>query len=314
MNNKRIFAVILALCLLTLGGCQLAKPEGDAAPEPDMLVGAYITTEYLDLFDMDAYLSDNIDDIVGGGEIEIEDTTAYDGRIYAEPVVLTETVDGEPFTHTEYVFPELEGMMLASYRVFDGDSDNMPYWSYTADDGLCDVCTFIGDNHGITGTVYVDSNGGEIEFYINPVYQTESGEIYLMSGGGGHILDPQTIGTMTTTLSETYTENDNGEIREVVCDVEITFDTATPAETVVLIQMDENNHELCRNEFAPDEMPEELVPIEGAAYILVEEHGEGGVVRSICQKSDDLPAIEVFQSPDGTICIMHQTLVLWAED
>ena len=63
--HKRIFVLIMVLAL-ALSGCQLAKPEADTQKEKDMLVGVFITEEHLDLFDMEAYLQDNLGALSGG--------------------------------------------------------------------------------------------------------------------------------------------------------------------------------------------------------------------------------------------------------
>ena len=56
--RKRIFILILVLALV-FSGCQLAKPEADTRKEKDMLVGVFITEEYLDLFDWDSYFQNH---------------------------------------------------------------------------------------------------------------------------------------------------------------------------------------------------------------------------------------------------------------
>lgn len=78
-------SILLSLCLaLALGGCSMLREE--AAPaEEDRLVGIYVTPEYIDTFDFEAYFEDNASQLLsgGGGEISAEDAEEYSQRIYA---------------------------------------------------------------------------------------------------------------------------------------------------------------------------------------------------------------------------------------
>ena len=65
MKRNLFAALITAGLLLSLTGCQLAKVESGSQ---DRLVGAFITTEYLDLMDMEAYLNDHLDEVTKGEE------------------------------------------------------------------------------------------------------------------------------------------------------------------------------------------------------------------------------------------------------
>ena len=84
-KKNKIFALLLALCLLS--GCALARPEAEEGTgmDQDMMVGVFITREYLDLFDFESYLEDNLNTVInGGGEISPENMAKYEGRLYAE--------------------------------------------------------------------------------------------------------------------------------------------------------------------------------------------------------------------------------------
>ena len=60
-------SILLSLCLaLALGGCSMLREE--AAPaEEDRLVGIYVTPEYIDTFDFEAYFEDNASQLLSGG-------------------------------------------------------------------------------------------------------------------------------------------------------------------------------------------------------------------------------------------------------
>ena len=71
-NSKRkvLLAAIAVLCAVLLSGCQLAKESGELGE--DRLIGVFLTWEYLDLFEHDAFMDDNIDRIVQGKKISAD--------------------------------------------------------------------------------------------------------------------------------------------------------------------------------------------------------------------------------------------------
>ena len=59
MKRKIFTMVFCALIILALTGCQLALDSADGAVDEDRLVGIFLSTEYLDLFDFEGYMNDN---------------------------------------------------------------------------------------------------------------------------------------------------------------------------------------------------------------------------------------------------------------
>jgi hypothetical protein len=118
--NTKIVAICLAALLLSmLPGCQLAREDAGTNASEDRLIGVFLTTEYLDLFDFEGYLNDNIGSL-SGGDIKLDGTTEeYQGKLYAElsPRTLTNTETGEEVVTKEYVFPGFEGITYFSARV-----------------------------------------------------------------------------------------------------------------------------------------------------------------------------------------------------
>lgn len=71
--KARIAAICLAAFLSgILAGCQLALEDAGADASESRLIGVFLTTEYLDLFDFESYLKDNIGRF-SGGEINLDD-------------------------------------------------------------------------------------------------------------------------------------------------------------------------------------------------------------------------------------------------
>lgn len=126
MKNKSlgILGVIALLSALSMTGCsipQLAKSQSETENGKDLLVGVYITSEPLDLFDMEAYLEENLGAVINGGSVSSEDEIKYGGRGYAKLTKAPFTEDGMTHTRYSYDFPELktEGMLFGSFLVDD---------------------------------------------------------------------------------------------------------------------------------------------------------------------------------------------------
>ena len=195
MKNTKLIPLVLAL-VLSLTGCQLAK-DAIPAPTQDHLVGVFVTADYLDLFDMDAYLNDNIDKVAKGGEISVDpdDATRYGGRIYGE-FVRTEEKDiyGETYEAWSVVFPGVTGLSLMAPTITeDGDSFTTSIASPGVTSTNWGIHSYGMDPQDtaltLDGTIYVDPAlrepvQTEVSMYVNPVYQTSDGQVYLTAGQG----------------------------------------------------------------------------------------------------------------------------------
>lgn len=315
--NKKLLAVFLAAAFL-LCGCQLAVEDAGQNAEPDRLVGIYVTRDYIDTFDMDAYLQDNIDAISDGADIDLGDTREYYGRIYAQ-LVLSSFTDSEGFEHTTYSydFPGVEGMMLCYFRFEPQEAEGIAYSGSKTDTGIIAGpihCSYTDEGEEITmsGSIYFQRDySGEIFLYCNPVYQTSEGEVYMLPGDGIYY-SAALAGEFSQTLTENvdYTDPD-GVQQNYRCDVTLTTDCVDIPEKVVLIQMDENHQELSRSEYIPGQFPDEMAPDASAAYILVEEHYSTSVSYTMHQPGSD--PVSVFFPQKGGICIPDYMNILWPD-
>jgi len=281
MKNKIIICLIIAAFALSLCGCQLALPEGEGT-ERDRLIGCFITTEHLDLFDFEAYFNDNAHKLVNGGEITLDgDTAAYRNRIYAELYDETYT-DSEGVEHTtqNYRFPELEG--IAYFAPMIREEDGQTYTTFQSDPGLNEVKNHLMSHNEdahyteLSATVYapVDAEAEytekEICFYMNPVYQSPDGSVYLMSGNGTAMNSVSAGIVMSTKLSEEYKTTINGEEKKGGGSVEISFATAYVPTLLRVIEMDGEGNVVSVSELEPTRLPESYTPHEKTVYIVAE--------------------------------------------
>ena len=306
---KKRLAWIFIICIM-LTGCRLATDEVNdkGLVNQDELVGVVVTQEHLDLFDMEAFLRENPQAILKGGEI---DTTGYEGRIYAQEVVEESTTeDGVPCTTTYYNFDHVDGMALLDYHaqtVLEDGTVLADMMVGDCSDGILSVA-YLGDR--LEGTIYVPEGSGEVLFFTNPVYQDSEGRLYLVAGTGSST--NELSGSMWHTITAESTENLNGETTTRTREVVITMESAQVPDKVAIVQMSGENEMLDRQEFTPETMPENLTPVDGCSYILVEEYVGEELKRTMIEP--DTAYISVFIRTENIYCSTAATEILWPEE
>lgn len=310
MNKKAIIVCLVLVLLLSLCGCQLARPEDGNSSEADRFVGVFITTEYLDLLDAEAafeeYLKNNAGNISDGETITF-DIDNQNNRVYAtfieEPY---QDDDGEYHFSNNYEFVGLEGIALATYQIPNGDES---YFASSVGDGICDVhMKSGGEDQGISGTIWMAQNSGEVVYYMNPIYQTADGRVYLVPGSGLHI-SSDVGGRASQKIEAKATITENGETYSYTFTAEVFVDFAEPARTVTIIQMNGNDAEVTRETFQVDNLPKQFVPEDDTAYLIVLSESGDSVTRQIIQTGED--QIEVFVQLDKQICVKDYIFVNW---
>lgn len=254
--KKLSIALILALALV-LSGCSMLREDGAPAQE-DRLVGIYITPEYVDTFDLEAYFEDNASSLInGGGEISSQDAAKYSQRIYA-------TDNGGREGHIE--FP-MWGIPLISARY---EEDGESYIGNESSDymdqgGLHVYSSDDGERYEMSGTIYADARG-HVQAYCNPVYQQADGSIYLVTGQG---MSSNGMGTMTFTLSED--SDAYGDVPAWGMSIELDITATYPTERVAVLLYGADGSLMSRTEYAPGEVPETIAAGD-AAFAVVEDY------------------------------------------
>lgn len=313
MNKRILFAAIL-FTVICLAGCQLAKEE--AAPQQDdRLIGAFITDEYLDLFDLKGYISDNAASLSNGENvISAEDSAKYSETLWAEEKAVTLMGDNpaDDAEYLEYCFPGVEGIRcFAATRVDPETGDE--YVGIDADDGISDIDAHMIDTDAevaieLSGTVYVAPavRGGSI-FFINPVYQTPDGRVYVVSGSGISSDAGSEGGAFSQTIEEKNDVTENGKSRQRRTKIAITIQYMQAPESIVIIEMDGEDHVLARNEFSGADSFGT-----GAEYLIVETTAaDGSVSRELFDRNDDW--IYAFSCREDGVCIKKATEIIWRE-
>lgn len=271
--KKLAIALILVLALM-LPGCSLLREDGEPA-DADRLVGVYITENYIDSFDFEAYVQDNASSLSGGGEISREDAAKYTRRIYAE------------ITDGKTSFP-IEGIAFIAARY---EKDGESYNGSDYGDKLADVHLSINvsddmETTVLTGKLFADSGAGHMSAYCNPVYQQADGRVYLVPGEGVSA----NMGSMTHSLSESCESAKKGE-RGYGMDITLEVEGRRPSEKLAVLLYSAEGALLSRTEYTPEEMPEEI-SAEGAAWAVFEDYtadysGEPQVIRQLIAAGSD---------------------------
>lgn len=313
----------MALMIFTLTGCQLAREDGVIQEGKDRLIGAFVSYDYIDLFDFENYMQDNFD--ASNGEIIIEgDTTKYNGRLYA--TILEEevkSVNGDFYTIQKYVFKGVEGVGLASPVLPDPLRENDTYRGMITDSGFTDLDTMIkvmDEEEGIEleGTIYVPSETLSNSICINPIYQSTDGKVYLVSGSGFSSTSNVDMEgeTYSQTIKDSTTVTNNNKTKINSSSIKVTVKTMYPVDSVSYIQMNDNNQMVKEDTWKPEEVPEGLTVEDGTDYIIVETikikpNQEKNVERTIYTKKDQ--NIEYFASLNDKLFEKLYTEITWGE-
>ncbi len=322
MMTKRAFIIFIAILILfSISGCQLAIEDKGEAKSRDRLIGILITEDYLDLFDMEKYLNDNINKITDGGLISIDgDNSQYQKRLYA--TLKTRTLKdetGKTFDTKEFIFEGIDGISYFAAEVPATETEDS-YTTSGSDEAVSDghMGMHYGDNEEkitLDGTIYISSTHNSKIRHINPVYQSPDGSVYTISGNGLMFSGDQGEGSIySTTLDETITVTENGKSKTVSASIKISIAIMYPPEKISVLQMDKDSKVISRLEYAPGKLPDTITPTDKAEYIIVESHknnNEGQVVTSRTIYDREVESLDTFYCRNDGICVKQWTKLDW---
>lgn len=325
MKTRNIIIIIVCIMFTAFvfgatGTIHLVSAAESEETSSDRLIGVLITQEYLDLFDSEGFFADNIDRLMSGDEISEAKSAEYEGRLYAvladAGYVSEET--GEAYRSKEYVFEGINGICYIAPRITD---EIGTYWSSSGDEAITDgFVNFITNDEGesvaLEGTIYVSTGKNSGNFYFNPVYQTQDGEVYAVSGNG----ISSAGNSAGTSMSHEIKENFSSTIGDVTTTsgsaVKITICYVDKPEKVSILQFDSEGILLSRIESDLDSLPDTLQTQPGTQYIIVEtlafsREGATNTTREIYQSEDE--TLSAFYCRDDGICVREWCEIEWSE-
>ena len=322
-KNKRILILVCGVlaAAFILGVTGVLNFSSVPAPSrQDTLIGFLITREYLDTFDREQYLDENIGKIVAnnGGEISLEDRLNYGGRIWAETVEKPRTTeDGGTMTELDYIFEGIEGLRFIYPAVPEDGADG----STNADGGISDVSIDISDTDAgrrvkMKGTIYFSPQQEDALFYYNHVYQMADGRVYAVPGDCISMnREDNTHGSMGMTASGSFTAAGNGQtVTENGSEFCLNVQFIDQPVSVTLLQFGGANGLLKSETFAPGKLPESFNPEPGTEWIIADTETASedplyAHTREIYGKADSfLYAYSV--RADG-LCTRQACVILW---
>jgi len=306
-NALSVFTgVIFFVMLLVLPGCQLAL-ENAGHQENARLIGVFITTEHIDLFE-----HTQIDHIpTRWGQPDFSELLRP-GRLYAEWCV-------------EFRFPGVEGIPF--FTAMSPPMEDTHLGRAITTHGGSSISG--GHNH-----VHFDDNSVNIEMegiiyavpgaqaftvlYMNPVFQTADGRVFLESGSGSSFHGMTTEGhVFSQNLTETTTITENGVETTNSISVTVQLVAMFPPESIYVLQMDADSSIVARTIFMPNEMPEMLQLEAQTEYVIVETHRSippdaygTSVIRELVTQNDH--RISTFMAREDGILEKSWTEIVWA--
>ena len=323
-HKARIALCCLIVCIIcALTGCQLAREDAGENFTEDRLVGVLLTTEYLDLFDFEGYINDNLANMSGGTIPMDTRTEQYQGRLYAtlEKKVLTNEETGEKVETEEYIFEGIDGI---SYFVASISTENeRSYFASGSSGGVISdghtsyIKTDDGEVTTLEGTVYVSSKGQAHTYFFNPVYQSTDGQVYATAGTGISTDGNQAEGAaFSQTMDASYTITENGKTTTDSISVKVSFSLLFPPTEIVILQMDKDSATVSRMEYVPGDVPTAIIPEQNTEYIVVETHktnieDKAQISRKLYGK--DSESLEAFFCREDGICEKQWVHINWSK-
>lgn len=263
MKNKWFILVLALVLAMSLTGCRLAREPGEGAAIPgmenaDRLIGVYVT------------------DSTGGADLPFE-LMGEDGKLWAEE------------SNGTWTFPGVEGWVL--FAPFVAEADGYGYHTSSIDLVESGIHVNISDERTegleLTGKLVL-LKGVKFTLSLNPVYQTEDGRLYLTMGDSYLFNTEETGGLGSLKLTETANTTADGKEKTYTASAEIQLLAVERPETVTVLQMDNGGSVLDRQEYEAGRAPERVVPVNGAAYLIVETRSAGGAAaRQLVQPGDE---------------------------
>ena len=148
---------------------------------------------------------------------------------------------------------------------------------FMANDEMSDVNNHLkvsdqGKSREVKGTIYVArETKKDYIYYMNPVYQTATGELYVTQGNGVMGSEKEGYGPLHTwNVKEEKEITIDGEKSVQGFAAEVNFEMMYVPTKILVHQMDMEHHILKTEEYEPGKLPEEVKCEENTVYVVVE--------------------------------------------
>ena len=287
-SSMKIISCMLAIALI-LGAVGAAQAEESEIIS--RLVGLFITKE-----DLAHYVGE-------------------DGVLWA--TVSQETPDAD----VECVFEGVSGLRLICFSLPEENGQDARVVSI-ADDGIADVhfdMTETGDAVKIDGTVSCVPGQEEEYFFCNPVFLTSDGRVCAVPGDFMAVsAEMMPFGaSVGQKLRDERKHTENGEIMTDVTEASLQILAVREPLKIMFVQFSQAHEVLKTEEDAPGAVPEQIVLLKDADYLLLETEertADGGVYirREVFGREDD--CLNALSCREDGICLHHDHELLWQQE
>ncbi len=235
-------------------------------------------------------------------------------RFYAQKNSQThvDEITGETYKAGDYHFPGMKGIkffMPIDFMPVEEEQDGemterrAPYTTTIGDPAVHDVRvnTTIEDekySQELEGTICITPIKKDIVLYLNPVNQTADGQVYASPSQGGWMVTPENTQNEGSFYSNSFTGEgvmkDGEKEKSYFGSVKMNFHVSYRPEKVVFLSMDEESQVMRKQEFAPNQVPEKMVPPEDTAYVIVESHKKDATGTTVISRALYSPEEKVF--------------------
>ena len=191
--------------------------------------------------------------------------------------VLWATVSGEsPEADTEYTFEGVNGIRLFYFLCSEESGDSQRIVSKVDDEISAADFSFSDSSNGssmsIDGAIYFVPEQSEADFYYNPVMQAGDGRVFAIPGDAMAVsADMNPPGSsLGQALHDERKHTEKGVELIDTTDVNLELRAVRRPLKISLLQFDKAHEVLKVEEYAPDTVPEQIVPLAGTDYVLLE--------------------------------------------
>ena len=247
--------------------------------------------------------------------ITLEDLSVYTG---GSGILPASRLQPGPDSDPEYTFGDVRGLRLICFMLPDASGDGNRVVS-NVDDGFTAIDFDVNENSAsISMEAAISFVPGQENafFFFNPVLIATSGQVFAVPGDfmamNGEMAPPGS--SVGQTIRDERKHTENGTETTDTTSVTIQINAVREPTEIRLLQFSEN-HELLKSEaFQPGAVPDELVPLAEADYLLletVEKERDGSFFIRREAVGRDTDHLNTMSCGNDGICVCHYHEVLW---